>query len=176
MHVTYFKVGSKLLKCSLQIAAIVLISSTKEISIAKPCGLERVLVSLVVDHTSICKYDGIKKMSTTLCNVGISFLVLNAFSFLLILNFLWVPTNKMRVCIAVSTQWIYMEIYLLLSILWNSNVMYWLLFILFLQLLVSVTVASAYSVLMIHFYTKVLDSKERQTETVRIFPFFSTNR
>lgn len=142
-------------------------------STAKPCDLEKVLVSLDVDYTSICKYDGIKKMSTTLCNVGISFLVMNACSFLLILNFLWIPKGKeIGICIAVSTQWIYMEIYLLSSILWNTNVMYWLLFILISQLAVIAAVAVVYSGLMIHFYTKVIDSKRRQTDTVRIFSFF----
>eukprot|EP00105_Crassostrea_gigas_P035435 XP_019919583.1 PREDICTED: uncharacterized protein LOC105320321 [Crassostrea gigas] len=121
------------LKGILLVAASVLISSTKEISIAKPCDLERVLVSLVVDQTSPCKYDDIKKMSTTLCNVGISFLVLNAIFFLLILNILWVPTNK-KIGVNIT-------------------------------LAVSVVLAVVYSFLMIYFYTKVLESKERETET-----------
>ncbi|XP_065930695.1 uncharacterized protein [Magallana gigas] len=85
----------------LLVAAIVLISSTKEISIAKPCDLERVLVSLGVDQTSPCKYDDIKKKATNLCILGISFLVLNGIIFLLILNFLWIPKNKkFGICIA----------------------------------------------------------------------------
>lgn len=119
-----FNVAYVLLKCSLKVAAIVLISSSNEISEAKTCDLEKVLVSLSVDHTSPCKYDDIKKKSTTLCNVGISFLVLNAISFLLILNFLWIPHKKIGVCVAVSTQRICMEIYLLSSILWNQHICY----------------------------------------------------
>lgn len=99
------KVANVLSKCSPKVAAIVLISSSKEISKAKECDLEKVLVSLSVVHTSPCKYDDIKKKSTTLCNVGISFLVLNAILFLLILNLLWIPDDKkIGVCVPVSTQ------------------------------------------------------------------------
>nr|XP_034302998.1 uncharacterized protein LOC105331091 [Crassostrea gigas]XP_034302999.1 uncharacterized protein LOC105331091 [Crassostrea gigas]XP_034303000.1 uncharacterized protein LOC105331091 [Crassostrea gigas]XP_034303001.1 uncharacterized protein LOC105331091 [Crassostrea gigas]XP_034303002.1 uncharacterized protein LOC105331091 [Crassostrea gigas]XP_034303003.1 uncharacterized protein LOC105331091 [Crassostrea gigas]XP_034303004.1 uncharacterized protein LOC105331091 [Crassostrea gigas]XP_03430300 len=92
------------LKGILLVAAIVLISSTKEISIAKSCDLEKVLVSFGVDQTSPCKYDDIKKKSTNLCTLGILFLVLNGIIFLLILNFLWIPKNKkfgMRIALVV---------------------------------------------------------------------------
>eukprot|EP00105_Crassostrea_gigas_P035431 XP_019919579.1 PREDICTED: uncharacterized protein LOC105320305 isoform X2 [Crassostrea gigas] len=82
------------LKGILLVAAIVLISSSNEISKAKECDLEEKLVSLSVDITSPCKYDEIKKKSTTLCDLGISFLVLNAIIFLLIFNSLWIPKDK----------------------------------------------------------------------------------
>lgn len=50
--------------------------------------------------------------------------------------------------------------------------MCWLLDILILQLAVIAVVAVVYLALTIHFYLGVLDSKERQTDTVRIISFF----
>eukprot|EP00105_Crassostrea_gigas_P013808 XP_011430251.1 PREDICTED: uncharacterized protein LOC105330323 isoform X2 [Crassostrea gigas] len=124
------------LKGILLVAAIVLISSTKEISIAKPCDLEKVLVSLGVDHNSPCNYDDIKKKSTNLFILGISFLVLNGIIFLLILNILWFPKNKkFGICIALVVVHV-----------------------------VNAVVAAVYSGLTIKFYKEVLDSKEKQTE------------
>lgn len=52
--------------------------------------------------------------------------------------------------------------------------MYWLLFILVLQIAVIVVVAVVavgYLGLTIHFYIDILNSKERETDTVRIISF-----
>lgn len=96
-----------------KVAAIVLISSTEEISTVKPCHLKKVLEFLSVDNTSPCKYDDIKNDSTDIRNWGISLLVLSSIMFLLILNFTWILKNNIiSIHFAVSTQKIFMVIYL----------------------------------------------------------------
>lgn len=82
------------LKGFLMVAAIVLISSTEEISKIKPCDLEKVLNSLNVNYSSPCKYDGVKNKATAVHIWGICFFVLNSIIFLLIMNFMTKSTKK----------------------------------------------------------------------------------
>lgn len=94
-----------MVKCFLKVAAVVLISSTEEISTVKPCRLKKVLDSLSVDNTSPCKYDDIKNESTDIRNWGISLLVLSSIMFLLIFNYKWILKNNIiSICFTVSTQ------------------------------------------------------------------------
>lgn len=82
------------LKGILMVAAIVLVSSSEEISTVKSCELEEVLVSLSVNNNSTCKYNAIKNESTCIRNWGISLSVLISITFLLILNYIWIPNYQ----------------------------------------------------------------------------------
>lgn len=87
-----------------------LISSSEGISTVKPCELEEVLVSLSVNNTSTCKFNAIKNKSTCIRNWGISLLVLISITFVLILNYIWIPNyNKFCIGVRVSSQWILMK-------------------------------------------------------------------
>ncbi|XP_052720277.1 uncharacterized protein LOC128191941 isoform X2 [Crassostrea angulata] len=68
-----------------KVAAIVLISSSKDISMAKPCDLDKALDSLGLDITSPCVYNDIKNMSICLRDLGIGILAVNLFFFWMIL-------------------------------------------------------------------------------------------
>lgn len=129
------------LKGILLVATIVLISSTKEISISRPCELEKVLESLSVDNTSPCRYNDIKKTSTTLFFMGIGFLVANVIFFLLILNFLSIPKKE------------------------ENNVEIAPVGIVF---GVACVVAIGYSIGMLIYYDKIVTFKETYTDTVCI--------
>lgn len=161
-----------LLKCSPKVATIVLISSTKEISISRPCELEKVLESLSVDNTSPCRYNDIKKTSTTLFFMGIGFLVANVIFFLLILNFLSIPKKEENnVEIAVSTQRIYKIFFV---VYFKKHKFYiWFATFTFLQPVgivfgVACVVAIGYSIGMLIYYDKIVTFKETYTDTVCI--------
>ncbi|XP_065930704.1 uncharacterized protein [Magallana gigas] len=119
-----------------QVAAIVLVSSSEDISTVKPCELEEVLVSLRVNNTSTCKYNVIKNKTACIRNWGISLSVLIPITFLLILNYIWIP-NYNKICIRVRIAGI----------------------------IVAGGLAVMYAVIMIYFYKKVLDYEEIQTDT-----------
>ncbi|XP_065930687.1 uncharacterized protein [Magallana gigas] len=118
------------------VAAIVLISSTEEISTVKPCHLKKVLEFLSVDNTSPCKYDDIKNDSTDIRNWGISLLVLSSIMFLLILNFTWILKNNI-----ISIHFALVGI----VVLWIFSIMY--------------------AGKMIDFYKEIVDSKETQKDS-----------
>lgn len=88
------KKNSFIVLCSrgiIMVAAIVLISSSEEISKAKPCDLEKALKSISVDYNFPCKHHAIKEKTTNLRILGISLLILNFISFILILISLLLP-------------------------------------------------------------------------------------
>lgn len=118
------------------VLAIVLVLSSEEISTVKPCELEEVLVSLSVSNTLPCKYDAIKNESTCIRNWGISLPVLILLTFLLILNFIWIPKYN-----GIS------------------------IFIRFAGIIVVGVLAVLYAGIMIYFYEKVLDYKIKQMDT-----------
>lgn len=79
------------LKGIIMVVAVVLISSSVEISTAKSCDLVKALNSISLNYTISCKYDVIKDGSTTLRNMGIVLLALDFIFFLLILIFPLLP-------------------------------------------------------------------------------------
>ncbi|XP_065930692.1 uncharacterized protein [Magallana gigas] len=72
----------------IMVAAIVLISTSEEISEAKPCDLEKALKSISVDYNFPCKYHAIKEKTTNLRIWGIFLWILNFIYFILILIYL----------------------------------------------------------------------------------------
>lgn len=81
-----------------------LITSSKEISIVKPCDLEKALDSLGLDVTSPCTNNDIKEKSTSLCNWGIGVLVVNFILSIMISFFELMPKKlKLVFLIIVST-------------------------------------------------------------------------
>lgn len=77
-----------LISCSgFQVSAIVLISTSTDISLVKPCDLEKALDSLGLGVTSPCTYNVTKDRSTSLCGWGIGVLVVNFIFFIMILYF-----------------------------------------------------------------------------------------
>lgn len=88
----------------LMASAIMLITSSKEISIVKPCDLEKALDSLGLDVTSPCTNNDIKEKSTSLCNWGIGVLVVNFILSIMISFFELMPKKlKLVFLIIVST-------------------------------------------------------------------------
>lgn len=88
----------------LMASAIILITSSKEISIVKPCDLEKALDSLGLDVTSPCTNNDIKEKSTSLCNWGIGVLVVNFILSIMISFFELMPKKlKLVFLIIVST-------------------------------------------------------------------------
>lgn len=71
----------------LMVSAIVLISTSTDISLVKPCDLEKALDSLGLGVTSPCTYNVTKDRSTSLCAWGIGVLVVNFIFFIMILYF-----------------------------------------------------------------------------------------
>lgn len=88
------KKTSLIVLCSrgiIMVAAIVLISTSEEISKAKSCDLEKALKSISVNYDFQCKHHAIKEKTTNLLNWGISLWILNFISFILILIYLLLP-------------------------------------------------------------------------------------
>lgn len=79
------------LKGILMVSSIRLIASSNEISIVKPCDLEKALDSLGLDVTSPCTNNDIKEKSTSLCDWGIGVLVVNVILFIMISFFKLMP-------------------------------------------------------------------------------------
>lgn len=79
----------------LMASAIMLITSSKEISIVKPCDLEKALDSLGLDVTSPCTNNDIKEKSTSLCNWGIGVLVVN-FILSIMISFFELMPKKLK--------------------------------------------------------------------------------
>ncbi|XP_065930682.1 uncharacterized protein [Magallana gigas] len=96
-------------------AAVVLISSSENISKAKPCDLEKALKSISLNHYFPCNHHDIKDDSSTLRKLGIALLVVNFIFFLLILIFpLLLPVCKLLVrtfilLVAISSAFTIME-------------------------------------------------------------------
>lgn len=85
-------------------SAIRLIASSNEISIVKPCDLEKALDSLGLDVTSPCTNNDIKEKSTSLCDWGIGVLVVNFILFIMISFFKLMPEKlKLALFSIVST-------------------------------------------------------------------------
>lgn len=149
-----------------------LVASTVVMSRAKPCDLEKVLVSLSVDYASPCRYNDIKENSTALCIWGMFSLVLNEIIILLILIVLWVPIFKETdICNRVSTLWnIYENISFVVNIK-QQTCYFSVLAILLLQVAGIIVIAffgASHLAGMIYCTYKVLDFKEKQTYTVCI--------
>eukprot|EP00105_Crassostrea_gigas_P036682 XP_019920830.1 PREDICTED: uncharacterized protein LOC105323355 [Crassostrea gigas] len=103
------------LKGLIMFAAVVLISSSENISKAKPCDLEKALKSISLNHYFPCNHHDIKDDSSTLRKLGIALLVVNFIFFLLILIFpLLLPVCKLLVrtfilLVAISSAFTIME-------------------------------------------------------------------
>ena len=77
---------------SFQIAAIALMCSSKDISVAQPCELHKALKSLNLNYTPLCKYNAIKEKTDDFYATGLVALCLNSILFFVILcTYLWPP-------------------------------------------------------------------------------------
>lgn len=85
-------------------SAIVLISSSVDISMAKPCELKKALDLLGLEETPPCAYSPIKDMSYYLIGSGVVLLVVNFFLFLMISYF---EELNRGLLIAVSNTYIF---------------------------------------------------------------------
>lgn len=81
-----------------QVLAIRLIASSNEISIVKPCDLEKALDSLGLGVTSPCTNNDIKEKSTSLCHWGIGLLVVNFILFIMI-SFFKLMSEKLKLAL-----------------------------------------------------------------------------
>lgn len=81
--------------CHFQIAAIALICSSNDISVANPCDLQTALKSLHLSFTPSCKYDAIKKKTSDLHIQGLAALCCHGIlSIFILCIYLWPSENK----------------------------------------------------------------------------------
>ncbi|XP_078327047.1 uncharacterized protein LOC111124642 [Crassostrea virginica] len=83
------------IKGVLMIAAIALICSSNDISVANPCDLQTALKSLHLSFTPSCKYDAIKKKTSDLHIQGLAALCCHGIlSIFILCIYLWPSENK----------------------------------------------------------------------------------